>query len=360
MGEWNSHYGTRMSRTRSAQGDMRRIVFQRLHNLRLLGSKFRTPAEVVGWLVAVQSQDFAGAKWAVGSRVPGATDEDVERAYDAGAILRTHALRPTWHFLLPADIRWVLALTAPRVHAQNAGRCRQLQLDAATFRRTQSVLGRALAGGNYQTRDELRAVLRKSGIHTDNTDQRMAYIMMNAELDGVVCSGPRRGKQFTYALLDERAPPARSVPRDDAIAMLARRFYASRWPATARDFAKWSGLTVADARKGFEAVGAPAPTRAAPPKAPVAHLLSIYDEYVSSYKDRSAMGSREDAKRLIAKGAALYYIATIDGRVAGTWKRELSGGSVDVTFEWFRRLAPAELRAVERARREYAAFLAIP
>ena len=306
--------------------------------------------DAVRWLVAVQSQDFAGAKWAVGTRVRGATDAAIERAYDAGRILRTHVLRPTWHFILPADIRWVLALTAPRVHAQNNHRYRALGLDATTFRRSHAALRKALEGGHWQTRDELRHVLRKSGVPTDNTDQRMAHIMMHAELDAVVCSGPRRGKQFT-SLLDERAPASKSVARDDAVVELARRFFASRWPATAQDFAKWSGLTVADGRTGLEAIGAPPRTRAAREPGPVAHLLSIYDEYVSSYKDRSSMASSADARRLVSQGAALYYITTIDGRVVGTWKRAAGARGVSVRFQFFRKLAPAERRALDHATR---------
>ena len=182
-------------------------------------------------------------------RMRSATDAAVEQTFNEGSILRTHALRPTWHFVRPADIRWLLALTAPRIKRLMAYRYRQLELDARTLKRTNAAIGRTLREGAELTRDELRDVLRDAGI-TSVGVERMTHIMACAELDGIVCSGPRRGKQFTYALLDARAPRARALDRDEALAELAKRYFRSRGPATVQDFAKWSGLTVADARIG--------------------------------------------------------------------------------------------------------------
>src|SRR5262249_39902595 len=156
---------------------------------------FTRPADELAWLVAVQAQDYAGAKWALGLRLHPVTDRDVEQAFATGAILRTHLLRPTWHFVTPADIRSLLALTAPRVHAANAHMYRKLELTGAIFRRSNTELRKALQGGNHLTRDELAALLHKSGPVTDS-GLRMAYILMQAELEGIICSGPRRGKQF--------------------------------------------------------------------------------------------------------------------------------------------------------------------
>jgi len=149
----------------------------------------------------VQAQDFAPAKWAIGRRTKGATDVQLDRAYAAGTILRTHVLRPTWHFVLPADIRWLLAATAPRVQARNAFRYRQLGLDDATLERSGSLLGGALCGGRQLTRREAAETLTAAGIAVDG--QRLAYVLMNAELNGVICSGAPRGSQHTYALLRE-------------------------------------------------------------------------------------------------------------------------------------------------------------
>ncbi len=205
-------------------------------------------------LGAVQSQDYAAAKWGVGQRTVGITDAIVEQAFADGSILRTHVMRPTWHFVTPSDIRWMLSLTAPRVHAANAYRYRELELNEAVFRRCRSSLMRALQGGRQLTRTELRQLLQRARIDT-TAPQRLAYLLMHAELEGVICSGARRGKQFTYALLDERVPPASVPQRDEALHDLTMRYFSTRGPATPQDFSWWSGLTVADAKRGVEAAG---------------------------------------------------------------------------------------------------------
>ena len=231
------------------------IAHHRLYHQHLTANPFEKPADVVDWLVAVQAQDYFGAKWALGLRLrQDAHDADLDRAFNAGSILRTHVLRPTWHFVTPTDIRWLLALTAPRVLAVNAAMYRKLELDNATLKRGHKAMTKALHGGQHLTRDELRATLEKAGLAV-GTGQRLAYMVMAAELDGLICSGPRRGKQFTYALLEERVPPVAPLQRDEALATLTRRYFASHGPATAQDFAKWSGLTSADAKRGLEMVG---------------------------------------------------------------------------------------------------------
>lgn len=341
-----------------------------MRNLRLEGRPLKRAVDVVRWLVASQGQEFAGAKWALGLRMSGATDAGVEREFDAGAFLRTHVMRPTWHFVCQEDIRWILALTAPRVNAMNAHQYRELALDASTLRKAHAVLGKTLEGGRQLTRHELREALARARIDVAD-GRRMAYILMHAELDALVCSGARRGKQFTYALLDERAPRARRLSRADAIVELAGRYFTTRGPATVGDFAKWSGLAATDARAGLEAVssklrrevvggqtywaaGSPPRARRGPP---IAHLLSIYDEYVSSYKDRSAMASAEDGKRLVGMGNALGYVFLVDGRIAGTWSRALAPRSVRIQLTAFRKLTRAEQRAVVAAATRFTRFI---
>ena len=347
------------------------IAYQRLQNQRLSGEPLSQPAEIVAWLAAVQAQDYAGAKWGLSQRLHGATDAALDEAFNQGAILRTHVLRPTWHFVTPADIRWLLALTAPRVHAVNATMYRKLDLDAATFARSQAALGRALAGHTYLTRDELRDTLEQAGVAAGN-GQRLAYIVMQAELEGLICSGPRRGRQFTYALVEERAPGARALDREAALAELARRYFASRGPATVHDFARWSGLTIKEATVGLGHVQAgleqavadgqtlffPPPPSTPPPGQ--AHLLSIYDEYIAGYKDRGAVVPEEHAARLWALGNALSYILVLAGQVVGTWRRDLRPDAVVVEMTPFRPLTDAEAQAVSLALQRYSAFLGLP
>ena len=196
---------------------------------------------------AVQSQDYPGAKWAIGQRTRGATDAAFDEAFAQGRILRTHIMRPTWHFVMPADIRWMLALTAPRVNAVMAYYYRQMEVDETLIARAKPVFERALRGGKQLTRAELGTALEKAGIHA--TGVRLGFIIGRAELDAVVCSGALRGKQHTWALLEERVPPAKRLDRDEAMRELTRRFFTSHGPAQLIDFVWWSGLTMADAKK---------------------------------------------------------------------------------------------------------------
>jgi hypothetical protein len=229
---------------------MSKVAWQRVYNQRLEGPKFQRPGDVVAWFGAVQAQEYALAKWALGLRMEYATDDIIEQAFTDGAILRTHVMRPTWHFVTPADIRWILELTAPRVHAANGTMYRRLELEDALFGRSDEIIARAVEGGRHLTRAELGAALSVAGIDTTN-GMRLGYIVHHAELEGVVCSGPRRGRQHTYALIAERAPQARRLARDEALAELTRRYFTSHGPATVKDFAWWSGLTIADVKAGL-------------------------------------------------------------------------------------------------------------
>ena len=349
------------------------LIQRRLLSQQLVDPQSRDPRDVVQWLGAVQAQDYAGAKWALGMRLPGSTDAEVETAFARGDILRTHLLRPTWHFVTPADIRWLLKLTAPRVHAANGHIYRKLVLDAATFRRSNTALARALEGGRHLTRDELRTVLERRRIATDL--ERMAYLLMHAELEGLICSGPRRGKQFTYALLDERARRVKPLTRDDSLAELARRFFVSRGPATVHDFAKWSGLTVAAARDGLEAASralereaiasttywfAPSKRRFPSSRSATAHLLSIYDEYISGYRDRSGIITAANAARLRRMGNAGIYIVVVNGVVVGHWARTFAKDRVTVRIQLYEKLGRAEQRAVEASTEAFGAFVQMP
>ena len=349
------------------------IARRRLANQSLTAPTRTTPADVVRALGAVQAQDYAGAKWAVGLRTHDAVDEDVEQALSDGSIIRTHVLRPTWHFVAPADVRWMLALTAPRIKAAMAYYDRKLELDDAVFRRSNEAIQRALHGGKHLARTELADVLRRARVDVTGS-QRLGHLVMRAELDGLICSGARRGKQFTYALLEERVPPAAALDRDDALLELATRYFASRSPATAKDFAWWSGLTVADATKGIQLAGAsleretmdgqtywsgasPRPRRTT---AATAHLLPNYDEYFIGFKDRSAIGQRLKSCELVTGGDALTgNVVIVDGQLVGGWNRALAKTTVVVDIRLSTRLTVAETRAVAVAAQAYGEFLGL-
>lgn len=349
------------------------IARLRLLNQHLTGTQFASPADVVQWMGAVQAQDYAGAKWAVGQRMEGATDTALDQAFADGTILRTHVMRPTWHFVTPADIRWLLALTAPRVNATNGYRYRELALDDAIFARCNAILERALAGGTHLTRAELASLFRQAGIATD--DRQITYIMFRAELDGVICNGARRGKQFTYALLDERAPHANPFTRDEALAELTRRYFTSHGPATVRDFVWWSGLTMSDAKTGLAMVKSQlmqdvvdgqtywctAPAPIIQEMAPTALLLPNYDEYIVGYSDRRAALAAPPAEHLDARGNILFHhTIVLDGQVVGTWRRTLTKRGVIVEATPFAPLDADEAQAVAVAVERYGRFIGLP
>jgi hypothetical protein len=320
---------------------------------------------------AVQAQDYLGALWAVGVRLRGrATEAAVQRALDDGAILRTHTLRFTWQLVAPADLRWMLALVAPRL-AQRAGtRWRTLGLDAATFRRAGRALGRALADGSELSRAELAAVLHGAGV--DPGGERLLHILGRAELDGILCSGARRGKQPTWALLDRRVPAdARLRDRRAAAAELAGRYFRSRGPASLRDFVWWSGLTVAEARAGLEAVQGELareeidgteyfhdPDLRAAPAATV-ELVPPFDEYLIAYRDRGDILDPRHVGRLNAGGGMIGSAIVAGGRVIGTWRRTLGRGGVAIALRTFAPVSAGTRAAIAAAARRYADFLGL-
>ena len=325
----------------------------------------------MSWLGAVQSQDYFGAKWALASRMRRATSAGIERAFAEGRILRTHVMRPTWHFVTPADIRWILALTAPRLRAATAPSDRRLGLDARVIARSNRAIAAALRGGRQLTRQELRHVLQRSGVAADGA-QRLAHLMFHAELDGVICSGALRGKQFTYALLDERVAETCVRPRDEALGELTRRYFTSHGPAQVQDFAWWSGLTMADARTGLEMVQRHLASEtidrktywslsAMPPAAASArtvHLLPAYDEYLIAYRDRSA--AFDPARRKpVERRDPFDPVIVVDGQVVGHWTRTLRRETVTITLGLPGRLKSAESRLVNEEARRFGAFLGL-
>lgn len=364
---------------------MNDIAARRLQAQRLTGEPFKSPLDAIRSLTAMQSQDYTGAKWALGQRSRTATDSELDRLFDAGAILRTHVLRPTWHFVLPEDIDWLLALTGPRVRAGLVARNRELEIDDKVAARAGELFTAALAGGRHLTRPELGEVLRAARVTPEG--QRLPHLLLRAELDAVIASGPRRGKQFTYALLKERAPKGRVLDRDEAVAELTLRYFRSHGPAQVQDFVWWSGLRMADARAGIAIAGEALEHRAIdgkdywfdagagrPKKAPtIAHLLPNYDEYTVAYRDRaeilhadlpfdSAVFARAGVPGAtsISFGSVLSNVVTVGGKVRGSWRRTSARDAVRVEARMLNRLKPAESGAVEAAGRRLGSFLERP
>jgi hypothetical protein len=319
---------------------------------------------MVEWLGAVQGQEYAQTKWGLGLRLPHLTDNDIENELSKGEILRTHLLRPTWHFISAIDIHWLLKLTAPRVHLANTYMYRQLELDEKIFNRCNEIMTKVLQGGNHLTRVEINEEFEKQNIIAKG--HRLSYIMMNAELEGILCSGARHNNQFTYALLDERVKHKKMLKKEEALAELTSRYFTSRGPATIRDFSTWSGLKIADCKKGIEMMNRLIqkeviegqeyffnPNTSLSSRQPdKIWLLPIYDEFIMGYRDRSAiMPSKANAP--FRYDCMIVY----NGQIIGTWKRTLSKNTIDFEHAFFKPLNKLQSEIFDEAINRLSEFM---
>jgi hypothetical protein len=347
------------------------IAEGRLQSQRIAGAGFKAPGEVVAWMGAVQAQDYLAALWAVGLRTEAAQEDAVEQALADRTIVRTWPMRGTLHFVAPADIRWMLALMAPRMLAGRRTRHRQLELDQDTFDRARDLIVPALEGGRRLTRDALYEILEAAGISA--AGQRGIHILQMLALEGLLCFAAREGKQQTFALLEEWVPPARKLTRDESLAELVARYFTSHGPATVQDFTWWSGLTVADAKKGIELAGsrlewevidgraygfAAAAAQAPKSSSPTAYLLPAFDEYTVAYRDRSAVLDPSHGG-IVSTNGIFYPAIVLDGQVVGTWKRAIGKGAVTITLSPFIPLKKKQRQAVTEAAERYADFLGV-
>jgi hypothetical protein len=347
------------------------IAARRLRNSHLSQPTFEAPDEVVRWHGAVQAQDYGPAKWSIGQRAAGVADEDLDKALADGSIIRTHALRPTWHFIAGSDLRWVLALTGPRVQQSNRSRYRELGLDERTLARCERAISAALDGGRL-TRNEIGDVLDDTGI--DRSGQRLPYILMHCELEAIICSGGLTGKQHTYALVDDRIPTDGGFDRDRALGELTRRYLTSHGPATIKDLRWWSGLTVSDIKQGLNALGSEVRSEeidgltlwsmASEPSDPDperdAHLLQTYDELIVGYTESRFMGDprAETARAAWGDRTLPTGVVILKGSIGGRWRRTLaSKDSVTIVIVVYERPKPRDVAALEDAADALGRFL---
>lgn len=352
----------------------RDISSYRLHNQQLEATTCTDAVQVVSWLGAMQAQEYALSQWSIGMRAASLTAVEVEAAFTQGRILRTHLLRPTWHLVTREDIGWLLQLTAPQVEAKNAYMYRKLELDQTLFKQSQKVLRKQLQGGNYLTRSQLNTALQQKGIQAQGL--RLSYIMMQAELAGVICSGPRKGNQFTYALLEERVPTGSALSAEEALAELTQRYFISRGPATLPDLATWSGLPLTQVRKGMHLVKAhfteekigshtyyfpsssPAAEQASKGGAGVC-LLPLYDEFIMAYKNREAilqlLARQQPAPKLAFDSTIL-----VEGQVAGSWKRVVNKNSIELSFAFLIPPTQAQYALFLQVVNRFSAFTGLP
>jgi hypothetical protein len=347
------------------------IARRRMRSSGLTGAGFVAPDEVVRRHGAMQAQEYGLAKWAIGQRAEGLVDEDLDRALSEGSIVRTHVLRPTWHFVAPDDLRWLLSLTGPRVQRTAQRRFRQLGLDGRTLARCEAAIGSALEGGNRLTRNELGDVLDRAKV--DRSDQRLPWVIMHCELEAVICSGGLSGKQHTYALVDERVSQDRHVAGDATLAELVRRYLDGHGPATVQDLRWWSSLAVADIKEGLGILGSEVISEeigsitfwslAAPERDPVSEggvdLLHTFDELIVGYTQsryfgdpRAEVARAAWKERTLPTGLVLY-----DGAIAGLWKRSVKKDSVTLQAFLYGGIRRPLAQALEAAGEDLGRFL---
>ena len=345
------------------------ISTDRLKNQQITENKHQNPQEIVSWMGAMQAQDFNMAKWAVGVRLPGSTEQSVQEAFNRGEILRTHVLRPTWHFVSPNDISWMLELTAPHIKSAMRSRHIQLELNESIVTKSKLLVEKALGEEGYLTRDELMVKLRDSKLISEN--EQVTHLMMLFELDGLVCSGALKGKQQTYALLEERIPKSSAITRDEALGKLAQRYFSSHGPANMQDFVWWSGLPVKDARKAIEMIKTDFESfdneeqtlwfsplvKSTDENTKSVHLLPAFDEFIISYRDRTAALYSEHHKKAVSENGIFRPVMVVNGKVAGIWKRTQRKSISLIETDYFEPVSKTVKKQIENAALKFELFL---
>jgi hypothetical protein len=348
--------------------DLKEVALRRLENQQLVQPRFSTEAALVGHMGAMQAQDFAMAKWAIGLRLPGCTDTDIESALNSGTLIRTHLLRPTWHIVAGADLRWILELTAPHVRASMRARHTELEISHTVAAKSRRLLEKAIAERGPLTREEIAREFSRAGIATH--DNRLSHLLLTAELDGLVCSGPIKGIRPSYALVDARVPGHNTLNREESLALLATRYFTSHGPATMRDFAWWSGLPAKDVRRAVGMVRSGltsaligseeywfVASRSKARPADVVRLLPAYDEFLIAYRNRSASLPVSWEKDVVSSNGIFRPVVVHNGRVIGMWRRISTKGAVTLEVSMVHASAASLNRSIAARASAYAAFL---
>ncbi|SNY49055.1 winged helix DNA-binding domain-containing protein [Paractinoplanes atraurantiacus] len=326
-------------------------------------------AEVVEWFGAMQAQDVSSGLWSFGARLPGFTLADVEAAVERREAVRTWPMRGTVHFVPPADVHWMLELMGSRALAGAAKRRESLGLSQAEADRAVDILGTALAGGGRLTRAQCLSALAEKGVETGG--QRGYHLLWYASQRGVTVIGPHIGKEQSFVLLDEWVPSPRRPSREEALALIAQRYFQSHGPATRKDFAGWTGLTMTDCKTGIAAAtletvdvnGIEMLVAPGGADQPGADWLALpgFDEYMLGYKDRSLMATPEQIAAIIPGGNGVFQSTLVRrGRVVATWKRAITAKGVTVTVNPLVSFTAKDRRAADDALAVYASYLGLP
>lgn len=336
--------------------------------LGLWGPTSLSPASVVARLLAMQAQEHPYARWSVGQRVEGGTHRSaVDRAFDEGSILRTHVLRPTWHYVNRDDLRWLIGLSGPRVDAANNLRYRQLELDERTLARSNELIA-ATVEKSPHTRRELADVLEGGRISV--AGQRLAHMLLHAELTGVICSGPMQGKQHTYAAFDQRVPPGNGPVGDEALRALALRYFTTRGPATLKDLVWWSGLNASLARRALDVAKELLSSRTLGDRTywfneqnssrarRQVDLVQCYDEVIISYSESRDVLQATPVEFPVPRHIdGFTHVLLRDGRLLGHWRAVPRRDGIEVQTRILTALDQHDERRLAGAIEQYRRFL---
>jgi hypothetical protein len=304
----------------------------RLMNQFIIDSTISDPAKLVSRMGALQAQDYNMSKWALGIRTKGSTNQIIEKAITEGSILRTHALRPTWHLVSSNDIHWILDLSAPQILPSLKSRHRELELDEKIFSKSFKIIEKILSNRIHFTRDEIMNELNRHKIVAEG--QRAAHIMLMAELNKIVCSGSLKGKNQTYALLSEVVPKPIKLTREEAIDQLINIYFTTRGPASVSDFCWWSGLSITETKKALEQCKSKLFSfnqnsitywtgknfNSHQKIKDTILFLPAFDEFIICYKDRSAILPEDKVKHAISSNGLFRPVVVQEGQVIGIWK----------------------------------------
>ena len=328
------------------------ITHIRVASQQLEQPRFESPKELVSWMGAIQAQEYEMAKWAIGIRLRSSSLETVNEALYKGDILRTHVMRPTWHFVAAEDIRWMLMLSSERIKAavMSYAKGHFGKIEKALFTRCLDQIGKILEGYKSLTKQEIAEHFCCSGILVEADNHRMTRFMVRAEQEGIVCSGEDKGGKYTYALLEERVPPVPEITKDEALARLARSYFRSHAPAVLQDFIWWSGLPVSEAKQAIYLIESELTAEqwngqtwyvheACRTRGKVSgrlHLLPSYDEYLLGYKDRTDVLPKEHYSKAFTNNGLFYPVILHEGQVIGNWSKSAKKGSASIECSWFR------------------------
>jgi len=341
----------------------------RLINQQIISPSQKTVKELIRYMGAMQAQDFAMASWAVGVRLENSTVKAFEECYNNGEILRTHLLRPTWHFVSQKDINWILDLTAPHILPLLKGRHRNLGLKSEILNNCNSVMGKALSGGQHLTRDELLLVFQKNKVPVER--HQLSHIFLNAELHKVICSGRVKNKKITYALFDERATDRTALPKEEALARLTRIYFTSHGPALQIDFQWWSGLSATNAKKGIASIEGELASHVigektfyyakenslVPAKKDAVFVLPAFDEYIISYRNRSAILAAKEHAQVVSSNGIFRPFIVQNGQVIGIWGRTTKKETIIIDLDFFQSPTQKVVKTVKQKLMEYGKFL---